>query len=83
MEDETKEPMLRPVLPVAYKSGIHDDMTLGIPIVKLSQNQKVNIRFDVEKGIGKMHSKWSPTTIATFQPEPEIRIDEEKMARLS
>jgi len=56
---------------------------LGIPIVKLSQNQEINIKFDVQKGIGKMHSKWCPTTVATFHPEPDVQIDEEKMTRQS
>lgn len=49
---------------------------MGIPIVKLDKNQKINIRFDVQKGFGKMHSKWSPVSLATFQPDPEIKIDE-------
>lgn len=58
----------RPVLPVEYRSKLHEDRVLGIPLVKLSQNQRINLRFDVQKGIGKMHSKWCPTTIATFHP---------------
>ena len=32
--------------------------------------------FDVQKGIGKMHSKWSPVSLATFQPDPEIKVDD-------
>lgn len=32
--------------------------------------------FNVEKGIGKMHAKWSPASLATFQPDPEIKIDD-------
>lgn len=71
------------VRPVVFKSDIHEDSTLGIPIVKLSQNQEINITFDVQKGIGKMHSKWCPTTVATFHPEPDVTVDEEKMARQS
>jgi hypothetical protein len=33
------------------------------------------MRFNVQKGNGKMHSKWSPVELATFQPDPEIRIN--------
>ena len=44
--------------------------------MKLAKNQQINIRFDVQKGIGKMHAKWSPVSLATFQPDPEIKIDE-------
>jgi len=69
------------VRPVIFKSDIHEDTVLGIPIVKLSQNQEINIKFDVQKGIGKMHSKWCPTTVATFYPEPDVQIDEEKMSK--
>lgn len=64
------------VRPVTFKSDIHEEAILGIPIVKLSQNQEINIKFDVQKGIGKMHSKWCPTTVATFHPEPDVQIDE-------
>lgn len=30
----------------------------------------------MQKGIGKMHAKWSPVSLATFYPDPEIKIDE-------
>lgn len=30
-----------------------------------------------------MHAKWSPTTIATFRPEPDVKLDEEKLSKLS
>lgn len=43
---------------------------MGIPIVKLNRNEQINIRFDVQKGTGKMHAKWSPVSLATFQPDP-------------
>ena len=43
---------------------------VGIPIVKLNRGEQINIRFEVQKGIGKMHSRWAPTEIATFQPDP-------------
>jgi DNA-directed RNA polymerase alpha subunit len=49
---------------------------IGVPIVKLSRNQEINIRFDVQKGIGKMHAKWSPVSLATFAPDPVIKLNE-------
>ncbi len=51
----------KPVLPVKFKSGIDKNKDVGIPIVKLNRGEQINIRFDVQKGIGKMHAKWSPT----------------------
>ena len=33
------------------------------------------MRFNVQKGNGKMHAKWSPVELATFQPDPEIKIN--------
>ena len=49
---------------------------MGIPIVKLAKNQEIRVRFEVQKGIGKMHAKWSPVSLATFMPDPEIRLDD-------
>ena len=70
----------KPVEPVKFFSNISKEL-LKVPIVKLSQNQEVNIRFDVQKGIGKMHSKWCPVAIATFHPEPEVKVDFAKMQK--
>lgn len=69
---------VKAVEPVKYYSNITNEV-LKIPIVKLSQNQEINVRFDVQKGIGKMHSKWCPVAIATFHPEPEVKVDFAKM----
>jgi DNA-directed RNA polymerase alpha subunit len=33
------------------------------------------MRFNVQKGNGKMHAKWSPVELATFQPDPDIKIN--------
>ena len=71
---------VRPVEPVKYSSNINQEV-LKIPIVKLSQNQEINLRFDVQKGIAKMHSKWCPVCVATFHPEPEIKVDYDKMIK--
>lgn len=66
----------KPVIPVEFYSDSQSTKPVGIPLVKLARNQQINIEFDVQKGIGKMHAKWSPVSLATFQPDPEIRIDE-------
>ena len=66
----------KPVIPVEFYSDAQKTKQVGIPLVKLAKNQQINIRFDVQKGIGKMHAKWSPVSLATFQPDPEIKIDE-------
>jgi DNA-directed RNA polymerase alpha subunit len=67
----------RPVKPVEFRSDSDKSKLLGIPIVKLNRGEQINLRFDVEKGIGKMHTKWSPVSLATFQPDPEIKINHE------
>jgi DNA-directed RNA polymerase alpha subunit len=61
---------------VSFYSEINKGEKVGIPIVKLAKNQSIRLKFEVQKGIGKMHSKWSPVSLATFQPDPEIRLDE-------
>lgn len=66
----------KPVVPIEFFSDAQKTKQVGIPLVKLAKNQQINIRFDVQKGIGKMHAKWSPVSLATFQPDPEIKIDE-------
>ena len=66
----------KPVVPVEFFSDAQKSKQVGIPIVKLAKNQQINIRFDVQKGIGKMHAKWSPVSLATFQPDPIVKVDE-------
>lgn len=73
---KSEEEEIRPVQPVQYFSNRNKEDRIGIPIVKLAKNQEIKIRFEVQKGIGKMHAKWSPVSLATFQPDPEIRIDD-------
>jgi DNA-directed RNA polymerase alpha subunit len=73
---KSEEEEVRPVLPVQFYSGINKEEKIGIPIVKLAKNQEIRMRFEVQKGIGKMHSKWSPVSLSAFTPDPEIRLDE-------
>jgi DNA-directed RNA polymerase alpha subunit len=60
----------KPIQPVPFFSDHYENKPLGVPIVKLARNQEINIRFDVQKGIGKMHAKWAPCSLATFHPDP-------------
>lgn len=66
---------MRPVLPVHFSSDLIKGKSIGIPIVKLAHNQEIKVRFEVQKGIGKMHAKWSPVSLATFRTEPDIKMD--------
>ena len=61
--------------PVQFYSNSSKSERVGIPIVKLARNQEIKLRFEVQKGIGKMHAKWSPVCLATFTPDPDIKID--------
>jgi len=71
--------MRHTVAPVDYSSTNDDNILL----VKLGKNQHIRCKCIAIKGIGKEHAKWSPTSIATFQYDPDIRIDQELMAELS
>lgn len=73
---KSEEEEIRPVLPVPLYSEVNKGEKVGIPIVKLAKNQSIRIKFEVQKGIGKMHSKWSPVSLATFTPDPDIKLDE-------
>jgi len=70
--------MRHTVGPVDYSTTNEDNILL----VKLGKNQHIRCKCIAVKGIGKEHAKWSPTSIATFQYDPEIRIDREIMADL-
>lgn len=63
------------VHPVDYDK-INEDSIL---LVKLAKNQSIRARCIARKGIAKEHAKWSPTSIAAFQYDPEIALDEELM----
>jgi DNA-directed RNA polymerase alpha subunit len=65
------------VKPVEFKAANDKSKWVGIPIVKLNRGEQVNIRFDVQKGIGKMHAKWCPVSLATFHPDPDVKINNE------
>jgi DNA-directed RNA polymerase II subunit RPB3 len=66
------------VVPVKMFSPLGEHREVGIPIVKLSRNQHLHVQMEAEKGIGKMHAKWSPVSVASFQYEPVITVREER-----
>lgn len=55
----------------------------GILIAKLRQGQSLKLRCIAKKGIGKEHAKWAPVSCATFQYEPIIDVNHEKLAELT
>ncbi|EGR31641.1 hypothetical protein IMG5_105540 [Ichthyophthirius multifiliis] len=69
------------VRPVKFYSIVPDQMgrqqEVGIPIVKLSKNQQIHFECEAMKGIGKMHSKWSAVSVASFKIEPLIKFSDD------
>lgn len=71
----------RSVKPVEYTSVTGEPR--GILIMKLQANQELDLECIAQKGQGKLHSKWSPCSLCNFQYEPQIEIDQMKMANLT
>ena len=61
------------VAPVEY------DPAWPIVIAKLKKNQSLKLTAIAKKGLGKMHSKWSPASGVVFQYEPEVRLNYDKL----
>jgi DNA-directed RNA polymerase II subunit RPB3 len=55
----------------------------AILLMKLGKNQELDLDVTAIKGIGKEHAKWSPVAVATYQFDPDIRINQAKMSKLS
>ncbi|KRX10698.1 DNA-directed RNA polymerase, RBP11-like dimerization domain [Pseudocohnilembus persalinus] len=62
------------VQPAKFYSELNPDRVVDIPIIKLNQGQRFKCDIKVEKGIGKMHSKWSPVSVAAMAYEPIIQL---------
>jgi len=70
------------VIPVDSTKGGDTDIG-NILICKLGKNQELNLTAIARKGIGKDHAKYIPSSVATFQYEPDVRLDQSEMEKLS
>ncbi len=49
-----------------------------IPLLKLKDNQDVELEAVGKLGFGKDHAKWMPTTVCSYKQYPEITFNEDK-----
>ena len=49
-----------------------------IPLLKLKENQDVELEAVAKLGIGKDHAKWVPTTVCAYKQYPEITFNEDE-----
>ena len=54
-----------------------------ILIARLVPDQSISLQCYATKGIGKLHSKWSPVSSVKLQHEPDITINTAKMEELT
>lgn len=48
-----------------------------IPLVKLNEEEKINIEASAKLGYGKEHAKWIPTTVCAYKQYPEITFNDD------
>jgi len=53
-----------------------------IVIAKLKKNQSLKLTAIAKKGLGKMHSKWSPASGVVFQYEPVVVLNHDKLEEI-
>ncbi|KAM9992696.1 hypothetical protein ACTFIY_010149 [Dictyostelium cf. discoideum] len=73
------------VIPVSSQvtSSNSDRPEQEIPIVKLRKGQEVKLRAIAKKGVGKEHAKWSPSCVATYQFQPIIVLNQNRIDELT
>ena len=49
-----------------------------IPLLKLKENQDVDLEAVAKLGIGKDHAKWVPTTVCAYKQYPNITFNEDE-----
>ncbi len=49
-----------------------------IPLLKLKENQEVDLEAVAKLGIGKDHAKWVPTTVCAYKQYPDITFNEDE-----
>ena len=49
-----------------------------IPLLKLKEDQEVDLEAVAKLGIGKDHAKWVPTTVCAYKQYPEIIFNEDE-----
>ena len=48
-----------------------------IPLLKLKENQNVELEAVAKIGLGKEHAKWMPTTVCAYKQYPKITFNED------
>jgi len=54
-----------------------------ILLAKLRQGQEIDLTAIAKKGVGKEHSKWSPSCAVTYKNEPIVELRQNKLEDLS
>jgi len=70
----------RDVVPVE-----EDASTVSDPIIlaKLAKDQELHVKCIAKKGVGKEHAKWNPACVVTYMYEPEVVVNDLRVADLS
>jgi len=75
------------VIPVSSAQSINnttpDRLEQEIPIVKLRKGQELKLKAIAKKGVGKEHAKWIPSCVATYQFQPHIVINQNRLDELT
>ncbi|KAK5583763.1 hypothetical protein RB653_005362 [Dictyostelium firmibasis] len=70
------------VIPVSSQAASSNNEQ-EIPIVKLRKGQELRLRAIAKKGVGKEHAKWSPSCVATYQFQPIIVLNQNRIDELT